>query len=87
MKQVIHTPMVRDLVGKTIKWQAPGYYANGNYGGIDKIISADPDERRPFKTEVVEGDDLSYAFADKYTGGFVAYSDSDRFVTYKIIEQ
>ena len=86
MKQTIHIESADELVGKTIKWHAPGYQANGDYTGIDRIISVDTTKRRPFTTEVIEGDNLSFAFADKYTGGMVAYSDSDRLVTYEILD-
>lgn len=83
--QAIHASSIKDLVGKTIKWDAPGYRANGNYGGAAKIIGYN-EERRPFVCLTISGDDLKYAFVDEYNDGLIAYSDSDRFVTYEIIE-
>ena len=76
----------KDLIGKTIKWTAPGYHANGNYSGTDKIISVDPSDRRPIKAKSLEGDQLWFAFQDPNPKSeFLCYSDSDRFVSYQEI--
>jgi hypothetical protein len=75
------------LVGKTIKWSAPSAKENRPYSGIDKIISIDLKDRTPLKTEVIEGDDLSFAFVDDMMKNeFLSYSDSYRVVSFEIIE-
>jgi len=73
------------LNGKTVKWKAPAYKLNKPYSGIDTILEVNENDRNPLKTQVVEGDNLSFAFQDKYTDGFVAYSDSDRIISFEII--
>jgi hypothetical protein len=83
--QTIHSSDVKTLVGKTIKWSAPGYRANGNYSGVAKITGV-KDERNPLVSETISGDNLEYAFVDEMSDGLLAYSDSYRIVTYEIVE-
>ena len=86
-KQNLAFIALEELVGKTIKWSAPSAKENRPYSGIDKIISVDLKERRPLKTEVIEGDDLSFAFVDDFMNNeFLSYSDSYRVVQFKVIE-
>ena len=86
-KQNLACIALQTLVGKTVKWSAPSAKENRPYSGIDKIISIDLKERRPLKTEVIEGDDLSFAFVDDFMNDeFLSYSDSCRIVTFEIIE-
>lgn len=75
-----------ELLNKKIQWKAPAYRMNKPYGGIAIINETNITDRRPIKSTTVEGDDLDFAFVDQYTDGLIAYSDSDRLVTYKIIE-
>lgn len=70
------------LVGKTIEWKAPAYSGNAPYTGISTIESVNPQESRPIKSATIEGDNLNYAFID---GDLLSYSDSSRYVTFRII--
>ena len=73
---------VSDLIGKKIKWTAPAYSGNKPYIGISIINSIDFEKRKPLTCETIEGDELNYAFMD---GEDIVYSDSDRQVTFEII--
>jgi hypothetical protein len=85
-KQILTAEILPTLVGKTISWSAPAAKENHPYGGVSKIIAVDMSQRRPITEEVIEGDELSYAFQDEFNPGYLAYSDSDRFVGFQVIE-
>lgn len=57
---------VKDFIGKKLTWFAPAYEANENYGGTDIIKSVDFSKHNPLTTEVIEGDNLAFAFVDNY---------------------
>lgn len=80
------------LVGKTIKWSAPiykgnqGHWGRGLAGGIATITSVKLEERKPIKAKIIEGDQIEFGFIDKpWTGDCVAYSDSDRYISFEIV--
>lgn len=65
---------VKSLIGKRIKWCAEAYIGNRPYGG-EAIIRevSDGEKRIPYgsihntlKCETISGDDLRYAFVDRY---------------------
>ena len=75
------------LKGKKIRWYAPASKYNNNYTGVALIKEINISERRPIKSETIEGDDLDYAFVDDIMNdGSISYSDSFRNVTFKISE-
>lgn len=81
------TSNVESLNGKKIRWYAPASKWNENYTGIALITSVDVSERRPIKSETLDGDTLDYAFVDDLMNdGSISYSDSYRNVTFKIVE-
>lgn len=76
---------ISELIGKTVKWEAPAYHANtgyhglGLYGGVTKIIAVDPEAMRPIiqvEKEDEKSDPLELAFWD-YDGS-LTFSDGDR---------
>lgn len=76
---------IANLVGKTIKWQAPAAEGNETYGGIARIIGVNKEERFPITVETVSGDNLHFAFVDSFQeDGTMSYSDDDRYVTYEL---
>ena len=81
---------IKNLIGKTVEFKAPSDKSNYPYSGICKIKSVDLSKPRPIVTELVSGDDLQYAFVEKYATSSnikpFAYSDSDRYVTFRIVE-
>ena len=79
----VHKDHLPNLLGKTIKWKAPAYRGNSPYGGVAKIVEI-KDDRRPVISTNFEGDNLDFCFIDD---GFLAYSDSDRLVTYVLNEK
>jgi len=85
---------LKKIVGKTIKWNAPAYHANsgffgkGLYGGITKITEIDSSLRRPILQEQKvdeKSDSIIFAFVD--ADSILNYSDSDRLVSFEIIEK
>lgn len=89
---------VMDLLGKTIKWSAPAYLANGTYGGEAIIESVNLTKWPSIKAKNLTGDNLEWAFVS--TVGFdkagnlsrnvdvpraFCYSDNDRFVYIKAV--
>lgn len=88
MKTILQIHTAQNLIGKTIKWTAPGSRENGPYTGLAKITSVDASRRRPITSETIEGDDLDYAFVNEYSAedvemGLLCYSDGDRYVTFE----
>ena len=90
MKTLNTKEEIKALEGKTIRWMAPAYYMNSPFGGIaiiKEVNFLNYDElygcfRRVIKAETVEGDDLNFAFAERYFGNVcLCYSDSGRFVS------
>lgn len=82
----------KSLEGKIIKWEAPGYYANGKYMGVAKIIAIDLSKRQPIESETISGDNLKYAFINRDDEGTLlskglCFSDADRYVEFEIIEK
>lgn len=92
-KQILTSEILPTLVDKTISWSAPIYKSNlghlgyGTAGGVVKITAVDIDDRRPIKADIIEGDNICYAFQDEFNPGYISYSDSDRFVGFEVIEQ
>ena len=95
MKDALTIEILQGLLGKTIKWQAPiysanvGYYGHGLTGGITKIIKIDASQRRPIlEAEKLDpaSDDICFAFKSDFDD-ILAFSDEDRFVTYKLISE
>lgn len=85
--KTLNTTNVNNLIGKTIKWQAPADHANAPYKGVAKIESIDS---KKFSATTISGDDLNYAFLDKMSDGTIlsndyCYSDSDRAITFEEI--
>jgi hypothetical protein len=74
------------ILGRTIKWFAPAYKANKDYGGIAKITDIHLTETHPITAEIISGDNLNHAISDATTDGYVALSDSDRPISYEVIE-
>lgn len=81
-----------DLLGKVIIWSAPaykgneGYFGYGKYGGKERIDKISINESRPIITTTKmdpESDDLTFA-SNNNNEGLLSYSDSDRYVTYKL---
>jgi hypothetical protein len=90
MKNILTVELALSLVGKCVRWGAPGYEANGNYGGVAQIVSVDTTARRPIKSVTIEGDSLDFAFVDQYKledveYGLLCYSDGDRYVSYEAL--
>lgn len=90
--QTLSTDNVNSLIGKKIKWSAPGYRANGNYEGISIIKSVDLEKDKPLTTETISGDNLAFAFLDKTMQGKIlceafCFSDTDRYVTFSLYEK
>lgn len=77
---------VSDVIGKKISWTAPAYEGNRPYRGVAiiNLVSWGTMDDRPLTCETIEGDDLRYAFMD---GEDFVYSDSDRQVTFQIINE
>ena len=80
----------KELIGKTIKWHAPAYKHNEDYTGISKILAVNTTDRRPLKTETIEGKNLDYAFIneqdkDDVENGLLCFSDGDRYVTFEVL--
>ena len=93
-RQILTSEILPSLVGKTISWAAPiykgnhGHWGNGLAGGIAKVTAVNINKRRPITAEIIEGDEIQYAFTDKpWTEDYIAYSDSDRPVSFEIVEQ
>lgn len=89
MRTILQIHTAQELIGKTIIWNAPASKYNATYGGVAKIVSVDPDNRRPIKTETISGDYLDYAFVDEYEKedvemGLLCYSDGGRHVTFEV---
>lgn len=85
--QTLSVHNANSLIGKKIKWSAPGYRANGNYGGVSVIKSVDLKEDKPLTTETISGDNLAFAFLDKTMQGKIlcdafCFSDADRYITF-----
>lgn len=78
--------LLRKISGKKIRWTAPSYHGNKPYGGIAMVNFVEMNDRRPIHSQIIEGDNLDFAFHDKTTSGYLAYSDSDRVVSFEIIE-
>lgn len=74
------------ILGKTIKWFAPAYKANKDYGGIAKVTDIHITEEYPISADIISGDNLNHAFSNATTDGYVALSDSDRPVSYEVVE-
>ena len=55
---------VAEFIGKKIEFTAEGYMME--YRGVAVINSVDYSDRKPLKCTNVSGDDLSFAFLDKY---------------------
>jgi hypothetical protein len=84
---------LENLVGRKIKWHADmykhniGYYGRGKDGGICIIKSLDFKNRKPIlDAEIIEGADIRFAFFDGFEPSFIAYSDSDRLITFELCE-
>lgn len=80
------------LIGKKIKWSAPGYRANGSYGGISIILSVEIKKDKPLTTQTITGDNLAFAFLDKTMQGKIlcddfCFSDADRYITFDRYEK
>jgi hypothetical protein len=84
--QFLTSENLPSLVGKTITWAAPAYRNNEPYGGVCKITAVDMNERRPIKAETIEGDEIWFAFQDEFNPGHISYSDSDRFVSFEVVQ-
>jgi hypothetical protein len=92
-KHFMHEQNLPYLVGRKIKWYAPiykgnlGYYGYGEDGGTCIIKAIDLKARKPIvETEIIEGADISYGFHDNATQSMIAYSDSDRIISFEICE-
>lgn len=57
---------VNELIGKKVKWTAEAYEHNRRYNGVDIIKSVDLSKHRPLETEVISGDNLGYAYLERY---------------------
>ena len=102
MKTILLKENVTDLIGKTIKWNAPAYEMNSPYGGTALIKAIDFTQRRPITAETISGDDIGYAFLDNYglklnpdgesysitdDNTAFAYSDGDRAIEFEVLEK
>jgi len=80
----------KELIGKTIQWNAPAYKHNKPYSGVSKIVGVDRTNRKPLITETISGDNLSYAFIDEFNpedleNEMMCYSDGERYITFEIL--
>ncbi len=86
----LHQSNIEKLIGKTIEWKAPAYKGNHPYSGKCVIKAVDYSKRNPLQVEVLEGDNLEYAFIDEYStqsnDKSFSFSDSDRYVEFRKME-
>lgn len=76
---------LKKLVGKKIEWKAPSDKANEPYGGVAEVINIDESKKRLIVSNNLKGDNLDLAFICEWSKS-LCYSDSDRFVSYKIVD-
>jgi len=76
---------VSSLIGKTIKFYSPQYEANFSIEGVAKLEEVDLEKHHPLSVLAIsgEGDLLKYAFI---YDGYFALGDSDRFISFEIVE-
>lgn len=87
---VLNYKNINKIKGKTIQWASGGY--NGGYSGIAKVNSITKTKKNPLSCEILEGDDLNYAFTEYFNNPLlikqsdICFSDGDRFVVVKSIK-
>lgn len=74
---------IKSIEGKVVRWMAPAAKGNETYCGIARIKKVN-EERRPLEVEVIEGDNLGYAFFSDYDDE-LCLSDAGRYVEFSIL--
>lgn len=77
----------KELINNTIKWTSPAYEGNEDYRGIARIKEVNNSDR-PIVCEVIEGDNLNFAFVEKGTPteDHLCYSDGGRFISFEKVD-
>ena len=68
-----------------VRWIAPSYRENETYRGTARVLKVE-EGRTPLKVDVIEGDDLGYAFFSDYDDE-LCLSDAGRYVEFCIVDE
>lgn len=75
---------IKSIEGKVVRWMAAAAKGNETYCGTARILKVN-EERRPLEVEVIEGDNLGYAFFSEYDDE-LCLSDAGRYVEFCILD-